>query len=83
MWTLGFPEINPKLPPFLAPSSGLSGCGGPVIYDKLAGLFEELPSIGRGAVPTYVVGDIQITDPAPTRLIYRARWPQLLGLAGA
>jgi uncharacterized protein (DUF1330 family) len=67
-------EINPKLPPFLAPSSRLSGCGGAVIYDKLIGLFEELLSVGRGAMPTYVVGDIQITDPAS----YQAHIPRAL-----
>ena len=41
-------EINAKLPPFLAPSSRLSGCGGAVICDKLMGLLEALLSVGEG-----------------------------------
>src|SRR5262245_38021672 len=72
---VGFPtEINPKLRPFLDPSSRLSGCGGAAICAKLIGLFEGLLPVGRGAMPTYIVGDIQITDLAP----YQAHIPRAL-----
>jgi uncharacterized protein (DUF1330 family) len=72
---LGF---SPRLTQNSGPSSlllqGRTDCGGAAVCDKLGDLSEVLPTAGRGAMPTYVVGDIHVTDLAA----YEAHVPRAL-----